>query len=72
MIYLKDTDSRNGAFGYDPTSLQFNRELRERFLAQGGLPIDLPNIAAPNEHVPLEWVCGKAGTLIIFDIGTIG
>jgi hypothetical protein len=67
MVYLMDTDERNGAFRYCPGSLHENRRLREDFLGRGGYIKDLPNVAAPTEAIELRSIVAPAGSLIVFD-----
>lgn len=67
LVYLSDTDERNGAFRYALESHHSNADLREKFVTQRGYLADLPNIASPFEEIELVPIIAGAGALIIFD-----
>lgn len=67
LVYLLDTDDRNGAFRYAPGTHLGNAEAARRWRAEGGRVCDTPNVATPEESAALESVVGPAGTLVVFD-----
>jgi len=67
LVYLVDTDQKNGAFSFATRTHFDNSAYRRSFLDQGGQLRDLLNVASESESIPLETVCAPAGTLIIFD-----
>jgi hypothetical protein len=67
MIYLMDTDERNGAFCYAPRTHFKNSDFRKQQLRFGGSPPSLPCVLADDAEKFAEPIIGPAGTLIIFD-----
>jgi hypothetical protein len=67
LVYLLDTDERNGAFRYAPGTHLGNTEAARRWRAAGGRVRDTPNVATEEEVAALAPVVGPAGTLIVFD-----
>ncbi|MEM1410951.1 MAG: phytanoyl-CoA dioxygenase family protein [Pseudomonadota bacterium] len=69
LVYLRDTDVANGAFGYLKGSHRENTSYRETYLSAGGHLLDLQNVSeTPAFDDPaIEWLPGPAGSLIVFD-----
>jgi hypothetical protein len=67
LVYLLDTDERNGAFRYAPGTHHGNAEAARRWRAEGGRVRDTPNVATEEEVAALEPIAGPAGTLVVFD-----
>jgi Phytanoyl-CoA dioxygenase (PhyH) len=67
LVYLLDTDERNGAFRYAPGTHLANAEAARRWRAEGGRVRNTPNVATEEEVAALEPIVGPAGTLVVFD-----
>jgi hypothetical protein len=67
LIYLLDTDERNGAFRFAPGTHTANAESAQAWRDAGGRVRDTPNVATEDEAGALQSVNGPAGTLVVFD-----
>lgn len=67
LVYLLDTDERNGAFRFAPGTHGANTAASRVWRAAGGKVRDTPNVATEEEATLLQAVTGPAGTLVVFD-----